>query len=639
MSDESDERIGSVVDERYKIVDTMASGSMGAVYKAERVPVGKLVAIKFLHASYKNDSEFQSRFERETRVMSKLAHPNCVSVLDFGVWRNAPYLVMEFVDGITLRAKMDKGAMAPAQALAFARQIASGLAHAHEQGVVHRDIKPANMMITDDIGAGERIRLLDFGLARLRGNVGRDATQTNLVVGTPNYMAPEQTVPGAGIDARTDIYAVGVVLFEMVVGERPFNAEDTMQLLGMHRAAPIPRLLDHVKDGTELPDGLQELIDKAMAKSPSERYQSAIELAEAIDEVIAGRAVTRPSRDITTVAPPKQRGDSGANTPTMALDVDAPGVRVRDEEPRKRSSFLGVLIVFGGAAAMAGYLIHRSAQDNHTTSQGSGSSVIGSGSGGSGSSVFATLPADAGVVMSVPIDAGTQPDSLFYPDAAETMYYEADAGTVTAEDDAAIGSAGSGSAVLPPVGSGGSGSAGSATEGVDPSQVEDPDPAKGSASKAEDEDENAPKTTEQIEARTPPEAPHLAASIPEAVTLIKEGKRDLALASLRALWKKSPQSSYIPFLLGNLYFDQRWWSVSMDHYTVAISKAPAYRTNATINRNVIKMLGSAKTRAKATTFLRSTIGHPARAYLQAAAKNDESAVVRTQAKNLIRFIR
>src|SRR5438093_1597358 len=133
MSDDAeDDRIGNVVDERYKITEVMASGAMGAVYKAERVPVGKLVAIKFLHASYKNDSEFQARFERETRVMSKLAHPNCVSVLDFGVWRNAPYLVMEFVDGTTLRARIDRGALQIPLALHFARQIASGLAHAHE---------------------------------------------------------------------------------------------------------------------------------------------------------------------------------------------------------------------------------------------------------------------------------------------------------------------------------------------------------------------------------------------------------------------------------------------------------------------------------------------------------------------------
>src|SRR5258706_1575545 len=118
MADEAaEERVGTVIDGRYKIVELMAAGSMGAVYKAERVPVGKVVAIKFLHASYKNDSEFQARFERETRVMSKLAHPNCVSVLDFGVWKNAPYLVMEFVDGTTLRHKIDKGALPPAQAL------------------------------------------------------------------------------------------------------------------------------------------------------------------------------------------------------------------------------------------------------------------------------------------------------------------------------------------------------------------------------------------------------------------------------------------------------------------------------------------------------------------------------------------
>src|SRR5512143_1813474 len=219
MEDESgiapDPRIGGLVDARYKILEAMASGSMGSVYKAERVPVGKLVAIKFLHASFANDSEFQARFERETRVASKLAHPNCVSMVDFGVWENAPYLVMEYVAGTTLRERMDKGPIPPAQALAFARQIAAGLAHAHEHGVIHRDIKPANLMITEEIGTGERVRILDFGLARLRGNVGRDATQSNMVVGTPNYMAPEQTVGGAIIDARTDVYALGVVLFEM----------------------------------------------------------------------------------------------------------------------------------------------------------------------------------------------------------------------------------------------------------------------------------------------------------------------------------------------------------------------------------------------------------------------------------------
>src|SRR5512144_1222177 len=127
MGDESgtdgDDRVGRVVDERYKIIDAMASGSMGAVFKAERVPVGKLVAVKFLHASYANDSEFQARFDRETRVMSKLNHPNCVGVVDFGVWEGEPYLVMDFVDGVTLRSVMDKGPLPPNHALQIARQI------------------------------------------------------------------------------------------------------------------------------------------------------------------------------------------------------------------------------------------------------------------------------------------------------------------------------------------------------------------------------------------------------------------------------------------------------------------------------------------------------------------------------------
>src|ERR1041384_5040529 len=289
MEDDSgilhDARIGGLVEERYKVLEAMASGSMGIVYKAERVPVGKLVAIKFLHAPFANDAEFLGRFERETRVMSKLAHPNCVSVVDFGVWDGAPYLVMEYVSGTTLRALIDNGALPPRGALALIRQIAAGLAHAHAQGVVHRDVKPANIMVSEEIGTGDHVRILDFGLARLRGAVGRDATQSNVVVGTPNYMAPEQTVGGGLIDARTDIYAAGVVLFEMVCGERPYQADDTLALLGMHRAAPIPRLADRMPEGGARPAGGPEGTGQAEGKGASERFQSAIELTEAIDAV------------------------------------------------------------------------------------------------------------------------------------------------------------------------------------------------------------------------------------------------------------------------------------------------------------------------------------------------------------------
>src|SRR5262245_24152087 len=131
MADEPDPLIGALIDGRYKVLEAMAAGSMGAVYRAERVPVGKLVAIKFLHAAFATEKEFLARFERETRVMSKLAHPNCVSVLDFGVFQGSPYIVMDYVAGTTLRSIIDGGPLAPARALGLARQIAAGLAHAH----------------------------------------------------------------------------------------------------------------------------------------------------------------------------------------------------------------------------------------------------------------------------------------------------------------------------------------------------------------------------------------------------------------------------------------------------------------------------------------------------------------------------
>jgi serine/threonine-protein kinase len=610
------ERVGSLVDERYKLLEVMAAGSMGAVYKAERVPVGKLVAVKFLHASYANDTEFQARFERETRVMSRLNHPNCVSVVDFGVWQNEPYLVMDFVAGTTLRQLLDKGPLPPPRALALTKQIAAGLAHAHAQDIVHRDIKPANIMITEEIGHGERVRILDFGLARLRGNVGRDATQTNMVVGTPNYMAPEQTVPGSNIDARTDIYAVGVVLFEMIVGDRPFHAEETLQLLGMHRAAPIPRLKDRVAEGTELPAGLQEVIDKAMAKSPDARYQTAIELANAIDEVVAGK---RDSEIDVTIPSPRKTSDT-AMAPTM-LDMTKAEDDALDAPPR-RSRFwrtmLTAMLLVGGAAAMAGYLIHR----NH----GETPKVIDA------SQVAVAPPSDAASIPAVADAAAAPPAPIdAAPDAAEpdAMPIDAPNGPVEQGSGSAVAEVGSGSA------------AGSDEIEMDPNTAEDLDPQQGSAATAEDEAADAPESGSAAEAKAkePPPAEKRATTLHEAVQLIKEGQREAALSALARLHRENPKSAYIPFLIGNLYFDKLWWSAAMDNYQEAINKNAAYRNNPTLNKNIITMLGSGKTRQRATNILRGVIGHPAAAYLRYEAAHAENPVVRKQAANLARFIR
>src|SRR5690606_27156528 len=225
--------------------------------------------------------------------------------------------------------------------------------------------KPANIMISEEIGHGQRVRILDFGLARLQGNVGRDATQTNMVVGTPNYMAPEQTVPGGNVDGRTHLYAVGIVLYEMITGVRPFQAEDTLQLLGMHRAAPVPRITDNVPKGVELPKGTQELIDRALAKSPEARYQTAIEFAEAIDEVLQGR-IDPTMEDVTLPKSgpiPRKKLNTGALASTV-LNIDSSSLKTEESMLRRAGSrfptaLFVLLLIIGAGAAAAGYLMKK----------------------------------------------------------------------------------------------------------------------------------------------------------------------------------------------------------------------------------------------------------------------------------------
>jgi eukaryotic-like serine/threonine-protein kinase len=609
-----DRRIGQLVDGRYTILNAMASGSMGAVYKAERVPVGKLVAIKFLHASYAKDAEFLARFERETRVMSKLAHPNCVSVVDFGVWEGAPYLVMEYVAGTTLRSLIDDGQLPPGRALLLTRQIAAGLAHAHSQEVVHRDVKPANIMISQEVGTGDHVRILDFGLARLRGNVGRDATQANIVVGTPNYMAPEQTIGGGTIDARTDIYAVGVVLFEMVAGVRPFTADDTMALLGMHRAAPIPKLADRMETAAPIPDGLQELIEKAMAKSPDDRFQTAIELTEAIDELVGPR-ITGEMREIKSGAVATTL--SGMKSAPVPVPPPAPAPK-----PRPRSSLGFLVVLLAGSATAAWYLKMRPASTDAKIDAGQ-VAVAPPPSIDAGSSAPIAIDAAGSAMLAMPpIDATDDAMNDAMSDAAPD-----------APDDAAM------AAVELPDAPGTGSNAGSGGDQIemDPETATNPDP-NADTQTAEDEAPDAPETPEDAEKRAPVE-PVLATTVAQAVQLIKDGKRDLAISSLTSLWKKSPKSAYIPFLLGNLYYDRLWWAVAMDHYKAAIAKNGRYRANAVLNKNVIRMLASTKTQKKAASFLRSTIGKSAVPYLRTAAKSEPNDRVRKQAAALAKSIR
>src|SRR5262245_37485364 len=287
----ADPRLGHVIDGRYRLDERLAAGGMGVVYKGVRIGIGKPVAIKFLHETFAALPDLVRRFEREAVAMSKLSHPNVVSVIDHGVAAGAPYLVMEFQFGRSLGDVLTGGPLPPRRTVGITRQILAGMRHAHDLGVVHRDLKPDNIMLLAGV-EGDFVKILDFGLAKVvRGDGDNSSTQlTNagFALGTPGYMSPEQA-QGSKLDHRSDIYSVGVMLFEMVVGHKPFRAESPIVLLRMQMDDPPPRPLSAAPLSGMSKD-LEKVILKSLEKPPSKRYQSATEFGVALERTPEGSA-------------------------------------------------------------------------------------------------------------------------------------------------------------------------------------------------------------------------------------------------------------------------------------------------------------------------------------------------------------
>ena len=294
MASESDPLVGAVVDERWKVVDRLGSGGMGVVYRAARVKLGKTVAIKFLDERAASSPDTVARFDREARAISRLQHRHVVSILDFGVWRRRPYIVMEFVDGRPLNTEMGKPTMTPTRGVRIMRQILEACRHAHAQGVVHRDLKPENVMLTETTGTEDFVKLLDFGLARIISVDEPSITAPKMVAGTPSYMSPEQA-RGDKADHRTDIYSAGVILYALCTGKKPFKSDNDLDLLRMHMNAPRPSPRK-VAPEKKISPQLERVILRAMEKERDARYYHCDEFLAALETVPEARASARPSR-------------------------------------------------------------------------------------------------------------------------------------------------------------------------------------------------------------------------------------------------------------------------------------------------------------------------------------------------------
>jgi serine/threonine-protein kinase len=282
----SDAVVGTTFDGRWQVLRKISAGAMGAVYLAERANLGRQVALKILHTD-RSSNDYVRRFAREARALSKLQHVNCITILDVGTHQDRPYIVMELVNGRPLSDEIASGVMTPARAVGLIRQVLLGLGHAHAQGIVHRDLKPDNIMVTQLAGVGEVVKILDFGFAHIN-DARQSQSNANIVPGTPSYMSPEQA-QGIKTDPRTDLYAAGVILYELCVGFRPFVAADSFELLEKHvHEPPVPPRV--AAPGRGISDGLERVILRALAKPLDERYADADEMVRAIDATPEGRS-------------------------------------------------------------------------------------------------------------------------------------------------------------------------------------------------------------------------------------------------------------------------------------------------------------------------------------------------------------
>ena len=302
------ERLG-----RYTLQGELGRGAMGIVYRASDAMLNRTVAIKTINvaADPAEREEYEKRFYQEARAAGGLSHPNIVTIYDIGNAGDVVYMAMEFVQGSELTSLLDGRVVDPAQALDIGAQIADGLAYAHERGVVHRDVKPANIMVE----RGGRAKIMDFGIARMRSSDVK--TQTGILLGSPKYMAPEQLL-GRGVDHRCDIFALGVVLYEMAAGVAPFSGDDITQIMYqiVHSSPPAPSAVN-----ARLPAILDLVLARALAKDPDARYRSAAELAA---DLRAARG------QLLAAAPPREPGDDGDEA-TQTLPIGSLSLARRDE--------------------------------------------------------------------------------------------------------------------------------------------------------------------------------------------------------------------------------------------------------------------------------------------------------------------
>jgi hypothetical protein len=360
--------IGQLVG-NYRIIELLGEGGMGAVYLAEHPGIGRKAAVKVLHPAYAAETEFVGRFFNEARAANATRHPGIVEIFDFGTLPSgASYIIMELLEGESLAARMRRTAETDVEtAVEIIHQAAGALAAAHAKGIVHRDLKPDNMFLVPDQQTPGRflVKLLDFGIAKLgQGSLssGSMRTRTGAVMGTPVYMSPEQCRGTKEVDHRADIYALGIILYELLCGAPPFVSEGFGEMTFLHISAPPPPLRER---NPHVPERLERIVLKTLAKDPADRFQTAVELQQALrpapgrstaldDQALAPSARAGATRAASTSQAGRTRMLPSGTSSTTTFS-DAAGAIDALPAPRRRRWVWPLAIL--GVAAVAGVVV------------------------------------------------------------------------------------------------------------------------------------------------------------------------------------------------------------------------------------------------------------------------------------------
>ncbi|MBI5955164.1 MAG: serine/threonine protein kinase [Chloroflexi bacterium] len=319
----------------YRIIEQLGQGGMATVYKAYHASLDRYVALKVLHPAFNEDQTFTMRFQREARVVAKLEHPCIVPIYDYSEHEKRPYLVMKYIEGDTLKARLNQGPLTSEEIEQVVNSVGAALEYAHRQGILHRDIKPSNVMISND----GTMYLADFGLARI-AQAGESTMSSDSIMGTPQYISPEQAMGKKDLDAGTDIYSFGVMLYELVVGQVPFSADTPFSIIHDHIYTPLPL---PKKVNPKVPDTVQRVLLKALAKDRIDRYATVEELMIAFKAAWTEAGVPMQGTAII-MRSTMSKSATGAKKQTVDVPTTPPPL------PKKRSPWMwvgiGVILLF-----------------------------------------------------------------------------------------------------------------------------------------------------------------------------------------------------------------------------------------------------------------------------------------------------